>query len=140
VAIPRNGSGSASARRGSASTMVSIACGSWRADLPTGRWCSRSVRPAPYSSGGLSGEAFENHEVLLDLLSCPRTTNLDDHVGAVEQRRGMGLTDRRRSEWLQIEPGERLGPELLFDGAVNDRGLDRRCGVLQLGQLCSIGR
>jgi hypothetical protein len=90
--------------------------------------------------GGLSREALENREVLLDLLSRPRTTNLDDHLGAVVQPCGVHLPDRRRGKWMQVQPSECVGPELLLDGALDDRGRDRRCRVLQLGELCSIGR
>jgi hypothetical protein len=40
-----------------------------------------------------------------------------------------------------ITSAERLGPdEFLFDDALDGRGGDHRCRVLQLGQLCSIGR
>ena len=47
AAMPRSGSGSASALCSSASRIASVAMGSRRALSPMGRWRSGSVQPAP---------------------------------------------------------------------------------------------
>ncbi len=82
------------------------------------------VRQHVQVPAGLPRPTLENREVLLDLLPRPRTANLDDDLGSVVQACGVGLPDRRRGKWMEVEPRERFGAEFLFDDALDGRGGD----------------
>ena len=84
----------------------------------------------------------EDLEVQFDLLDDTRSSDLDDDLGAVGERRGVHLPDRRGGHRLRIEHREDgLDGRTQFGGEniANDGCGFRGCGVLQLRQLDLIG-
>ena len=87
---------------------------------------------------GMHSHVSQYLQVLCDLLHDAGPAHLDDHLGAVEQRGSVRLTDRRCGQRDDLEARERgLGvvTELVGDELADRVAGHGRRGVLQLGQL-----